>query len=164
MAAIASFKAMFRRLGFTKPAAGQLSLEAGEGLNSLENVKALTDDRARAVCKTVRRPGGSGHGHAVSERAEHNLMICAYVVNFLIQTSHDSKTVRDLIIDPDTLFTRAQRQKELEASWDNAKHLHLFDPLKSGDIEKRFSDLCENFVNSLQNVRGMTGMPRLGLI
>ena len=159
MAAIASFKAMFRRLGFTEAAAGQLSSEDGEGLNSLDNVKALTDDRARAVCKAVRRPGGAGDGHAVSERAEHNLMICAYVVNFWIRTSRDSKTVPDLIIDPDTLFsTRAQRQKELEASWDNAEHLHLFAPLKSADLEKRFSDLYENFVDSLQNIRGMTGI------
>ena len=116
MAAIASFKAMFRRLGFTEAAVGQLSSEDGEGLNSLKNVKALTDDRARAVCKAVRRPGGAGDGHAVSERAEHNLMICAYVVNLWIRTSRDSKMVSDLVINPNTLFARAQRQKELKAS------------------------------------------------
>ena len=113
MAAIASFKAMFRRIGCTEPAAGQLSLEAGEGMNSLNNVKALTDDRVRAVCKAVRRPGGAGDGHAVSERAEHNLMICAYVVNLWIRTSRDSKTVPDLVIAPGTLFARALIAKEI---------------------------------------------------
>ena len=65
----------------------------------------------------------------------------------------------DLIIDPNTLFTHAQRQKELEASWDNAEHLHLFVPLKSADLEKWFSYLYENFVDSLQNIRGMMGIP-----
>ena len=39
------------------------------------------------------------------------------------------------------------------------EHLHLFAPLKSADLEKRFYDLHDNFVDSLQNVRGMTGIP-----
>ena len=137
MVTIASFKAMFCRLGFSEDAAGQLSANDREGLNTLKNVKALTDDHVRAVCKAVRRPGGAGNGHAVSEGAEHNLMICAYVVTLWIQTSRDSKTVPDLVIAPDTLFAHAQCQKELEASWDNAEHLQFFVPLKSGDIEKR---------------------------
>jgi len=136
MAAIASFKAMFCSLGFSEAAAGQLSSEDGEGLNFLENIKALNDDCARAVCKAVRRPGGAGDGHAVSKRAEHNLMICTYVINLWIRTSRDSRTVLDLVIVPDTLFTRAQRQKELEASWDNAEHLHVFARLKSSDLRK----------------------------
>ena len=142
MAAIALFKAMFHRLGFTEAAAGQLSSEDRKGFDTIENVKALTDDRVRAVCNAVCCLGGSGDdGHAVSERAEHNLMICAYVVNLWIRTSRDSKMVPDLVIVPDTLFARVQHQIKLEASWDNAEHCHLFAPLKSADLKKRFSDL-----------------------
>ena len=95
----------------------------------------------------------------MSERAEHNLLICAHVVNLWVRTSRDSKTVADLVITPETLFTRAERQKELEASWDNAEHTALFVPLKSAELEKRFADLYEAFVDNLQNIRGVTGIP-----
>ena len=53
MAAIASFKSMFRPLGFSEDAAVQLSSDYTEGLSSIETVKALTDDRVCAVCKAV---------------------------------------------------------------------------------------------------------------
>ena len=95
----------------------------------------------------------------MSEKTEHNLTICAYVINLWIRTSRDSKTVADLVINPDTLFIRAQCQKELEESWDNSEHLHQFVALKSNELEKRFSDLYEFFVDSLQNIRGVTGIP-----
>ncbi len=135
MAGVIAHRTMFERLGFIPNAATQLSGDAGEGLDSLERLKALTDDRVRAVCKAVRRPGGAGIGHAVSERAEHNLLICAHVVTLWVRTSQDSKIVADLVITPETLFTRAECQKELEASWDNAKHTALFVPLKIAKLE-----------------------------
>ena len=37
--------------------------------------------------------------------------------------------------------------------------MHLSAPLKSNDVKQRFTDLYENFVDSLQNVRGVTGIP-----
>ena len=95
----------------------------------------------------------------MSERAEHNLLVCAFVVNLWIRSSRDSKTVADLVITPDTLFTRAERQKDLEKAWDNAEHTALFVPLKSAELEKRFADHYEAFVENLQNIRGVTGIP-----
>jgi len=41
MAAIASFKAMFRRIGFSEDAAGQLSSNDGAGLNTLETIVSV---------------------------------------------------------------------------------------------------------------------------
>ena len=43
MATITSFKTMFQRLGFPEDAATQLSSESGEGLSSLDAIKALSD-------------------------------------------------------------------------------------------------------------------------
>ena len=81
MATIASFKTMFQRLGFSEDAATQLSSNNGEGLSSLDAIKALSDTRVHDVCKAVRRPGGADQGHQVLERAEHNMTICAFIVN-----------------------------------------------------------------------------------
>ena len=116
MATIASFKTMFQRLGFSEDAATQLSSDNGEGLSSLDAIKALSDTRVHVVCKAVRLPGGADQGHQVSERAEHNMTICAFVVNLCIRTSRDSKDVSDLVIQPDALFIRAERQKDLESA------------------------------------------------
>ena len=46
----------------------------------------------------------------------------------------------DLVIQPDTLFLRAERQKDLESAWDNSEHQDMFAALKSGDLEKRSRD------------------------
>ena len=54
MAAVPAFKSMFVRLGFSEDAAAQLSNDAGEGLNTLDALKALTDSRVHSVCKAVR--------------------------------------------------------------------------------------------------------------
>ena len=159
MATIASFKTMFQRLGFSEDAATQLSSDNSEGLLSFDAIKALSDTRVHAVCKAVRCPGGADQGHQVSERSEHNMTICAFVVNLWIRTSRDSKDVSDLVIQPDTLFIRAERQKDLGSAWDNSEHQDMFAALKSGDLEKRFTDLFEGFVDSLQNVRRVTGIP-----
>ena len=111
------------------------------------------------MCKAVRHPGGADQGHQVPERAEHNMTICAFVVNLWIRTSRDSKDVLDLVIQPDTLFLRAERQKDLKSAWHNSEHQDMFAGLKSGDLEKRFTDLFEGFVDSLQNVHVVTGIP-----
>ena len=87
------------------------------------------------------------------------MTICAFVVNLCIRTSRDSKDVSDLVINPDTLFIHAKRQKVLESAWDNSEYQDMFVALKSADLEKRFTDLFEGFVDSLQNVRGVTVIP-----
>ena len=109
MASIASFKTMFQRLGFSDHAGTQLSSNNGKVLSTLDAINALSDTHVHVVCKAVRLPGGADHEHQESERAEHNMTICAFIVNLWIRTSRDSKIVTDLIINPDTLFIHAER-------------------------------------------------------
>lgn len=53
----AVMRAAMTRIGFTEAAAQALVEE--QGIDSLEEVKLLTDDEIESLCRVIRRPGGN---------------------------------------------------------------------------------------------------------
>jgi ribosomal protein S13 len=53
----AIMRATFTRIGFSEPDAQALVEE--QGIDSLEEVKLLTDDEIESLCEVIRRPGGT---------------------------------------------------------------------------------------------------------
>jgi ribosomal protein S13 len=68
------------RIGFTQDAAQ--AIVEDQGIDSLEEIALLKDDEITALCKIVRRPGGvdGDEGHTVSQKAEKNLKLGAYLI------------------------------------------------------------------------------------
>ena len=111
-----AFDAMYVRLGFSDPAATELVRT--EGINSLRLLGGLNADRVKYLVKAICRPGGAAIGHAVSETAEHHLIVACHICKYWRCTSRESKTCADLVTTGD-LFEEAERQMELEKNWDN---------------------------------------------
>jgi hypothetical protein len=97
MATLATMRAMFERLGFTRGAASSLKGN-DHGINTLEEVVFLNDKDIDSLVKQLRRPGGmidgptivggaaqgaprplvANPGHSVSIRAETNLKLAVF--------------------------------------------------------------------------------------
>ena len=56
MADVVALRAAFTRLGFSAKAAGFITND--QGLNTLDELKVLTNDKIESLCKVVWRPGG----------------------------------------------------------------------------------------------------------
>ena len=79
---------MFVRIGFTNTASQVIINE--QGLDSLDEIKLLTDDEIESLCKVIRRPGGTipgpnpgdapvnNPGTPVNLRAENHLKLLAF--------------------------------------------------------------------------------------
>ena len=57
MAALNAMRTMLQRIGLSA-AASQVIVDE-QGLDSLNEIRLLTDDEIESLCKVVRRPGGS---------------------------------------------------------------------------------------------------------
>ena len=101
MADVVGLRAALMRLGFSAKAAGFITDD--QGLDTLDELKVLTNDEIESLCKVVRRPGGtvpnpnagdpgqpatlSNPGEQVPLRAELNLKLACYYLRFKDQTS-----------------------------------------------------------------------------
>jgi len=76
----AAMRQVYVCCGFTVAAAAAIFDD--QGIDSLPELRILTDLEVENLCKVIRRPGGSVQnpieGHAVSLRAENNLKLAAY--------------------------------------------------------------------------------------
>jgi len=81
----AAMRQVFTRLGFTQEAA--TSIVDVQGIDSLEELRILSDSDVENLCKVVRRPGGTliaggeevpNRGISVSLRAENNAKLAAF--------------------------------------------------------------------------------------
>ena len=57
MAEAVAMRAMFIRLGFS--AAAATAIVDTQGIDTLEEVRFLSDDEAEGLCSVVRKPGGT---------------------------------------------------------------------------------------------------------
>ena len=92
MANIAALRQMYVCIGFTQETAN--SIIDDQGIDSIEEVGYLKDPDIDALCKTIKRPGGtianpnagnagqpnwiSNTGHQVSLRVEGNIKLTSY--------------------------------------------------------------------------------------
>ena len=61
-------KYMFRRINLSTDA--DTELVTGQGINSIQEIKTLTQDRVTRLCSTIRKPGGGPDEHVVSKLSE----------------------------------------------------------------------------------------------
>ena len=84
MAEAASIRTMLECMGFT-PEAAQL-VTGDQGIDSVDELRNLDDDKASNLCRVLRRPGGTNAagaadpGTKVLARAEDNLKLAIYYV------------------------------------------------------------------------------------
>ena len=75
------------------------------GIDSMEEIKILTDKEIDNLCKVMRRPGGinpitnvSNLGFQVSLRAENNLKLASFFIKYETRTGRVAVT-NDIILD-----------------------------------------------------------------
>ena len=102
----------------------------------------MNADRVKYLVKAICRPDGAAIGHAVSETAEHHLIVACHICKYWRCTSRESKTCADLVTTGD-LFEEAERQMELEKNWDN--NLAIFHAFTNSKVNKNFKMLYEKF-------------------
>ena len=101
MADVVALCAALTCLGFSAKGAGFITND--QGLDTLDELKVLTNDEIESLCKVVRRPGGTipnpnagdpgqpatllNPGEPVPLRAELNLKLACYYLRFKDQTS-----------------------------------------------------------------------------
>ncbi len=94
----AVMRGVMTRIGFSEAAAQALVEE--QGMDSLEEVKLLSDDEIQSLCKVIRRPGGTIPGAAgaapvnnpgvqVNQRAEGHLTPDISVLSGRTQSKKD---------------------------------------------------------------------------
>ena len=83
-----TFNAMYKRLVFLAPAATETV--RNEGIDSLRLLGALEIGRVKYFFKAIRRPGGAAIGNAVSETAEHHLIVACHICKYWRRTSRQS--------------------------------------------------------------------------
>jgi hypothetical protein len=88
MAALNAYRTMLQRMGLSATASVAITEE--QGLDSLNEIKLLTDDEVESLCKVVRRPGGTipgpnpgdapvnNPGIPINLRAENHLKLLAF--------------------------------------------------------------------------------------
>jgi ribosomal protein S13 len=107
----AVMRAAMTRIGFTEAAAQALVEE--QGIDSLEEVKLLTDDEIESLCRVIRRPGGNlppvagalpgavpvpNPGVPVNQRAEGHLKLLAFYLRHQARVSRNV-TVPDITLE-----------------------------------------------------------------
>ena len=113
-------------MGFTNDLRQHMTNPAGQGLNSLQEFRYLSDDDVKTLCKTLRSPGGTipnpdhglpgqpatirNPGFQVSLRAEHNLKLMCYFIRFKYHTSRD--------IEPANITLDTVRELRDHRSWE----------------------------------------------
>lgn len=108
MAALNAMRTMLQRIGLT-PAAAQVIVDE-QGLDSLDEIKLLTDDEIESLCKVVRRPGGTipgpnpgdapvnNPGTPINLRAENHLKLLAFYLRHQDRVSRHTN-VADVTLD-----------------------------------------------------------------
>lgn len=114
----AALRAAFTRLGFSDDA--REDIIDVQGIDSLAELKILTDSEVENLCKVVRRPGGAAQaaaagpnlGHQVSLRAENNLKLATYYLRHRDRINR-ATTAADITL-PNIRALRELRQMETD--------------------------------------------------
>lgn len=151
MAEAASIRTMLERMGFTPDAATLIT--GDQGIDSVDELRTLDDDKASNLCRVLRRPGGTNAagvadpGTKVSARAEDNLKLAVYYVK------HQDRVSRNVNVGSITLAAvrKLVKQRETENS-------HT-DPDTPAIDSKDWPKTIEAVEEYLRQFRGINGVP-----
>jgi hypothetical protein len=163
MAEAVAMRAMFTRLGFT--AAASTAIVDDQGIDTIEEVRFLTDEEAEGLCRVVRKPGGTipnpnagaagqpaeipNPGNAVSKRAENNLKLACFLLR------HRTRISRPIDAAGVTLaLVRAMR--DLKQVEDDHEDPHPPDNLIN---EKDWPKTIDGLQEYLRSCLGVTKIP-----
>jgi len=59
MADLAAMRQVMVRMGFTNEGAAAVVNPEGQGVDSIENLRLMTDTDVESLCAVIRRPGGT---------------------------------------------------------------------------------------------------------
>ena len=149
-----AFNVMYMRLGFSAPA--ETELVRTEGINSLRLLGGLNIDHVKSLVKAICRSCGAAINHAVSETAEHHLIVACHICKYSSLTSRESKTCADLVTSGD-LFEEAEHKMELKRNWDSDQE--IFHAFTNVEVNKNFNVLYKEFKDCCYYVRGCTKNP-----
>ena len=104
--------AMFRNINLSTDVA--MELVTRQGINSIEEIKTITQDRVTRIYSIIRNPGGGTNGHVVSKSAENIFQLLVYYFQ------HQDRVTRDTDHSLVTLENlRALRGKrDIKKDWD----------------------------------------------
>ena len=152
-------RALFQRVAFTADASTALVDE--QGLNSLGELRMLTDDDCNNICKIIKRPGGTiqnangdnvaNPGHSVSLVAEKNLKLAVFYLKHKERCSEP-------VIFADVTLASVRNLKSLYDLEQAYKAPDDPDPsaiINPRDWTKTFDALEEH----LESVLGVNGVP-----
>ena len=128
----AVMRAAMTRIGFSEVAAQALVEE--QGMDTLEEIKLLTDDEIESLCKVIRRPGGTipqpagavagaaaiaNPGVSVNQRAETHLKLLAF---YLRHQARVSRVVQPADVTLDAIRT-VRELREFESTYKKPEDL-----------------------------------------
>uniref|UniRef100_A0A7S2SL59 Uncharacterized protein n=1 Tax=Eucampia antarctica TaxID=49252 RepID=A0A7S2SL59_9STRA len=152
MGTVNAIKTMLERIGFTQAA---VTLITGDrGVDSIDELEALSEEMANNLCRVIRRPGGTGDaetsdpGTKVSPRAEENLKLTIYYIK------HQVRVFRDVVLGNITLSSirKLINQRDTEKSHVDPETLPKIDAC---DWPKTIEAVEEY----LRQFRGLNGVP-----
>ena len=112
----AQFKSMFSRIEFSTDSA--MELVTRQGINSIEDIKTLTQDRVTHLSTIICNPGQGTNGHVVSESDENLFHLLVYYCQHQDDVKRD--TDQSLVTLMNIHGLRGQREKhELEKARDS---------------------------------------------
>ena len=114
-----TMRAALIRIGFSEAAAR--AIVEDQGIDSLEEIRLMTDDKIESLCKIVRRPGGTipvvgaaagapavqnNPGVSVNQRAENHLKLTSFFLRHKVRVSRN-------VIPADITFVNIRTVREL---------------------------------------------------
>jgi hypothetical protein len=152
-----------QRLGCSQGAAQAIVNE--QGIDSIDELKALKDEDVVALCKVVRRPGGTvpnpnaaqadqpaqipAVGQAIPIRAEQNIKLAAYYVRHMIDRISRPVTIADI----DVTAVRGVREMK------DAEDQYVKPDVKPTLDDKNWPKTFEAINDYFTRVRGEGGLP-----
>ena len=166
MADLAAMRQVMVRMGFTNEGAAAVVNPEGQGVDSIENLRLMTDNDVESLCAVIRRPGGTiadGQGNQVPNRgvnisilAEKKLKLAVYFVKHKKRCSEDVDFAQITLANVQalqSLYDQEKAHKDPEAADGN-------DLIDKRDWHKSFENLDEYIGKHL----GIDGAPLSYLI
>ena len=142
----AQFKAIFRRIKLSTDS--DTYLVNGQVIESIGEIKTLTQDHVNHLCSIISKPGGGTNGHVVSKSAENIFHLLVYYCQ------HQDRVIQDTDHSLFTLLNLCalRGQRELETDWD----LTIKEYVKP--VFKDMSKIFEMIKEILSKSRGYSGV------
>ena len=141
------FKSMFSRIKFSTNY--DMELVTRQGIDSIEEIKTLTQDCVTRLYSIIRNPGGGTNRHVVSKSAENIFQLLVYYFQHQYLVTRDTDHSLVSLVNLRTLCG----QCELEKDWD----LRITEYVKP--VFKYMPKTFEMIKELLSKAKGDSGVP-----